>query len=151
MQKWLDRAASFPTNYPIDRMAVQISSSSNINDVLCADPMYGCVSEMLMNGGSWFEADQMYWRLRQQHVCSELKKLLENRATKSAITSAEELLQELQECSKQLLYNIAENGKLFARAEELVKSWAPEKKTVAVVVKRVSKNNFTLLDDSEEE
>ena len=122
--------------------------SIDIHQRLCADPVGGSIYKHLFNGGSWFEADQMHWRLEQELALNQLKALVEAKATKANQEKAREALTSLHECARQL---IPQNDAmaLFPRSDQIVKTWVPAPKAVAKSVKGI--NVFAALGDSEEE
>ena len=123
--------------------------SINIQDALCADPYGGDIYRHLFNGGSWFEADQMHWRLQQNYALTQLSSLVSAKPTKSNQEKANEALGELAECAKQLIPS-TEAAALFQKAEQVVKTWAPAPKPVkAKPVKGA--NVFAALDEESEE
>lgn len=120
----------------------------NIPDMLCADPLYGSVYRMLFNGGSWYEADQMYWRILQKQATLGLQEIVKTKPTANNREKAETLLGKLKETTTQL-WPQEDSMAVFQRAEQVVKLWTPAAK--ATVVKTQHKNNtFALLGDDEE-
>lgn len=124
------------------------SVSIDLQAALCADPVGGAIYRHLFNGGSWFEADQMHWRLQQTQALKLLKSIVEAKPTKPNQQKAQQALKELEECAKQLVPS-TEPTALFQRADQVVKTWAPAPK--AAVAKPKTANAFAALDDSEEE
>lgn len=125
--------------------------SINLQDVLCADPVGGCIYRYLFNGGSWFEADQMEWRLQQELTLQQLKTIVEAKPTKANQQKAHQLLGNLEECAKQLVPSDGPMA-LYQRADQVVKTWAPAAKAPEVKPKTAKGvNAFAALGDSEEE
>lgn len=121
----------------------------DIKTALCSDPVYGRVYTHLFNGGSWFEADQMDWRIKQGLALQQLKTLVEAKPTKANQEKATAMLQRLEEASQQLVppdHAIA----TFHNAEAIVKKWAPAP-TAAAKPKKGTNAFAALGDDSEEE
>jgi hypothetical protein len=125
------------------------SLSINIQEVLCADPYGGAIYRHLFNGGSWFEADQMHWRLQQKYALTQLDSLVSAKPTKANQEKANEALGELAECAKQLVPS-TEAAALFQKAEQVVKTWAPAPAPKTVKAKP-SANVFAALDEESEE
>ena len=130
-------------------MATQTMNSVNLLDIFCKDPTFGSVDRYLLNGGSWYEADQMYWSIIQQQALSGLRELTAAKATKSNQEKAQSFLGNLKETSVQLMPT-EDSLAVFQRAEAVVKTWAPPPKVAAAPAK-TKRNTFALLDDSEEE
>lgn len=128
-----------------DTMATQTVTNINIRDVLCTDPDHGSIYRMLFNGGSWFEADQMHWRIIQQQAVQGLQEIVKTKPTKGNKEKAQTLLGELKETTGQLLPQ-ADSMRVFLGAEQVVKTWAPAVKPPA----KVKTNVFALLSDDEE-
>ncbi len=124
-------------------------SSINIQEALCADPYGGAIYRHLFNGGSWFEADQMHWRLQQDVALAQLKRLLDTKPTKANQEKANELLAELAECAKQLIPS-DEASALFLKADQVVKTWAPAPKPAKTKPVKGA-NVFAALDEESEE
>jgi hypothetical protein len=123
----------------------------DLKSTLCADPVYGAVYKHLFNGGSWFEADQMEWRINQALALQELKTLVSGKPTKANQEKATVALGRLEESCKQLVppdHAMA----AFHNVEAIVKTWAPPP-AVTVVTKKPKKgtNVFAALGDSDEE
>lgn len=117
--------------------------------MLCADPNAGAIYRHLFAGGSWFEAEQMHWRLQQQHALDQLKAALEAKATKSNQDKAQTALGLLEECAKQLVPS-EDAMAVFKRADQVVKVWTPAAAKAAAKPK--NSNVFAALnEDSEEE
>ena len=120
-------------------------SSINIQKVLCADPYGGAIYRHLFNGGSWFEADQMHWRLQQDVALAQLKRLLDTKPTKANQEKACSALGSLEECVKQLVPQ-NEAKALFLKADQVVKTWAPAAKPVKTKPVKGA-NVFAALDE----
>lgn len=118
----------------------------NLNEIFCADPIHGASYRSLLNGGSWFEADQAYWKVQQQKTMSNLGQLIEAKATKTNVARAESWLLELKESAAQIV-PMDDGRTLFEQTEKIVKTWEapPNKKTVTKT------NVFALLDNDDEE
>ena len=126
------------------------SVSIDLQAALCADPVGGAIYRHLFNGGSWFEADQMHWRLQQEQALIKFKSAVGAKPTKPNQQKAQEALKELEECAKQLVPS-TEPMALFQRADQVVKTWAPKVAPKAAETKPKTANAFSALDDSEEE
>jgi hypothetical protein len=127
-------------------MATSVSSVS-LKDILCSDPVDGVVYKHLFNGGSWFEAEQMHWRIRHKHLLAEITTLTTMKPTKNHAEKAKSLLVYLKDTSTQLVPD-TEYLPIHAKAETMVSSWmAPLTKPV------VKSKGFAALaeTDSEEE
>lgn len=118
----------------------------NLKEVLCADPVHGASYRSLLNGGSWFEADQSYWKIQQERAMGNLSQLMEAKASKSNVARAESWLVELKEAAGQIV-PVENSMAFFTQTEKIVKTWeAPPSK------KMVSKTNaFAVLGDEDEE
>jgi len=123
-------------------------SSINIQEVLCADPVGGAIYKHLFNGGSWFEADQMHWRLEQQWAITQLQTVVAAKPTKANQEKACSALGSLEECVKQLVPQ-NEAKALFLKADQVVKAWAPAPKPAKDKPKTI--NVFAALDEESEE
>ena len=123
------------------------TSSVNLLDIFCQDPVFGSVDRYLINGGSWYEADQMYWRMIQRQAVDGLRKVTMAKPTKSNQEKAETYLNSLKDTSSQL-FPTEDSMAIFHQADSVVKNWVPPMKTAVA-----PKNNvFALLGaDSEEE
>lgn len=114
------------------------------------DSVFGSIDRYLLNGGSWYEADQMYWRIIQKRAVEQLGELTAAKPTKSNQEKADSYLEQLKETTTQLLpkdHSVA----VFQRAQEVVKTWAPPKVT-APKKKTTATNSFAALNqDSDEE
>jgi hypothetical protein len=119
----------------------------NLQQSLCADPINGGIYRHLFNGGSWFEADQMYWRVRQEEALASLKALVEEKASKSNKTKAAADLAVLKEAAAQLLPT-QDSLAAFQAAETIVKTWETPK-VLPKTANAKGKNAFSLLDDDE--
>jgi hypothetical protein len=124
--------------------------SINIQQQLCADPVSGGIYSYLFNGGSWFEADQMHWRLEQEWALNQLKVVVEAKATKANQEKAATALRSLEECAKQLVPP-REALALFLKADQIVKTWAPAPKAAAAKTPQTMNVFAAFSDDSEEE
>ncbi len=120
-----------------------------LKDSLCADPVYGSVYQILFQGGSWYDADQAYWRIRYESMAEELGTLLVNKPTKSTKEKAMALLGDLQAASAQLP-SYTDITTSLTQIEAVVKAWAPPPSSGPKPAKR-SKNAFDLLGEDEEE
>jgi len=120
-------------------------TNTPLTDALCADPAGGHIFKHLLNGGSWFEADQMHWRLLRDQALAELGPLLGKKPTASHVEKAKQLLALLQESAKQL---IADNNTaaVTKKAETLVTAWSKPK-----VLTRTTNAFGALVEDSDEE
>lgn len=118
----------------------------SIPTLLCADPNGGHIFKYLLNGGSWFEADQMHWRLVRDQTFAELRTVLAKKPTVSHVARAKELMATLHEVSKQLICDDAtvQNVK---KAEPLVTGWSKPKGSVSTKANVFS----ALVEDSDEE
>lgn len=117
----------------------------SLSEILCADPFGGHIFRHLLNGGSWFEADQMHWRLVRDRSLTELSTLLLKKPRGAHVERAKELLANLQEASRQLVGD-APTVAVTKKVEGLIATWSKPKASVAHT------NTFTaLLDDSDEE
>lgn len=119
-----------------------------LKDSLCADPLYGSVYQTLLQGGSWYDADQAYWRIRYESMAEELGTLLMSKPTKVTQAKALALLGDLQAASAQMP-SYQDISTSLNQIEAVVKSWLPEA-SGPKPAKR-SKNAFDLLGDDEEE
>lgn len=117
-------------------------SSGPLVTHFCKDPIYGGVYKMLFNGGSWFEGDQMFWRIDIEQITPELRSILAGKPTKSAIHRASALLEKLDVCAKQLVLPCPE----IAEMHQAVKAWTPKP-----AAPRIGSNVFAALDTSDEE
>ena len=126
-----------------DTMATQM----NLLDIFSKDPDFGSVSRYLMSGGSWFEADQMYWAIIQQQALEGLREVTAAKPTKSNQERAEELLNNLKSTTSQL-YPTKHSLSVFQQADALVKTWAPPKTASA---KKGKHNTFAVLHEVSEE
>jgi hypothetical protein len=124
------------------------TQTMNVKQILCADPMHGAVYRMLFNGGSWFEADQMHWRVIQQRAIVGLQEVVKSKPTKSNQQKAQVLLDELKDTTVQLLPQ-EDSMRVFLRADQVVKTWAPAAKQP--VKTQGPRNAFALLDTDEDE
>lgn len=133
-------------------MATQTTTSVNLLDMFCQDPVFGCVDRYLMNGGSWYEADQMYWRIIQARAVEGLRDLTAAKPSKSNQEKAAVFLADLKDTTTQLLPTDA-SALVFQRADQVVKTWAPPPKAAAAKASgKTTSNTFALLDaDSDEE
>jgi hypothetical protein len=123
--------------------------SIDLQASLCSAPVGGSIYQYLFNGGSWFEAEQMHWRLEQEHALNQLQTVVAAKPTKANQEKALSAISSLEECAKQLVPH-DEPMALFLKADQVVKTWAPAPKTAASGSKGT--NVFAALDeDSEEE
>lgn len=129
-------------------MASLTMITSPLTDVLCADPLYGNVYKTLLSGGSWYDADQQYWRIRYEGMAEELGSVLLLKPSKSAQEKAQTLLGDLRAAAASLACS-PEIDLSIAQIEQIVALWVP-KKEEKKAVKR-PRNAFDLLDSSEEE
>lgn len=129
-------------------MATTTDTFIDINTMLCADPVFGCVHSHLINGGSWYEADQMYWRILQKQALLGLEELTKTKSTKSSQEKAKTLLGHLEQTSTQLFPNDKSTA-IFKQAEAVVQVWAPPPKAAPKAAVKTS-NAFAAFDDDEE-
>ena len=122
--------------------------SIDLQASLCSAPVGGSIYQYLFNGGSWFEAEQMHWRLEQEYALNQLKVVLVSKATKGNQEKALSALSTLEECAKQLFPH-NEAMALFLDADQAVKTWAPAPKTAASGSKGI--NVFAALTEESEE
>jgi len=125
-----------------------IVQSMPLKEILCADPMYGSVYQTLFQGGSWYDADQAYWRIRYEAMAEELGALLMAKPTKVTKEKALVLLGDLQAAAAQMPSYLDITTSL-AQIEAVVKNWLPPQASGPKPVKR-SKNAFDLLGGEEE-
>lgn len=120
-------------------------TNTPLTDALCADPAGGHIFKYLLSGGSWFEADQMHWRLVRDQAFVELKTLLTKEPTASHVERSKELMANLQYASKQLVADEV-TALQVKKADILVTAWSKPK------VSTTTTNVFNaLVDDSDEE
>jgi bacterioferritin-associated ferredoxin len=125
-----------------------MATTINLREILCSDPNYGGVYRMLFNGGSWYEADQMYWRILQQRATIDLQEIIKAKPTASNCEKAQGFLTTLKGTTTQLSPQ-NDCGEVVQWAEQVVKAWAPAAKAPTVKIQH-KKNSFALLDDDEE-
>lgn len=121
---------------------------SALDTILCADPVYGDVHRYLINGGSWYEADQMHWRILQKIALKGLCDVTAGKSTKANQEKAAALLGQLKETTTQLFPN-EDSMAVFLKAESIVKAWAPPPKAAVKAAVKTG-NVFAALDDDEE-
>ena len=136
-------------------MTTQTTTSVNLLEMFAQDPVFGCVDRYLLRGGSWYEADQMYWRILQKRAVEGIQELTAAKHTKSNQEKAEAFLKHLKESSSQL-FPTQDSMAVFQRADSVVKTWAPPAKTPAAPkaagAGKSTGNSFALLGaDSEDE
>jgi hypothetical protein len=129
-------------------MATQASSSVNILDMFCQDPVFGSIDRYLMKGGSWYEADQMYWRIIQKRAVEQLGEITDSKPSNKNKEKAASLLQQLKETTVQLLPK-EDSMAVFQRADEVVKKWTPTK--AAPKAKTASTNIFAAFGEESDE
>ena len=120
-----------------------------LKESLCADPVYGSVYQTLFQGGSWYDADQVYWRIRYESMAEELGALLISKPTKATKEKAMTLLGDLQAASAQMP-SYKDIATSLAQIEQVVKAWAPPPSSGPKSTKQ-SKNAFDVLGDEQEE
>jgi hypothetical protein len=126
-------------------VSVSVSVSVSLPELLCAEPSGGHIFRHLLNGGSWFEADQMHWRVVRDQSLTEVSTLLTKKPTVANVERAKQLLSNLQEASKQLVCD-APTVAVTKKVEGLIATWSKPK------AKAKNTNAFTaLLEDSDEE
>lgn len=134
-------------------MATQTTSSVNLMEIFCQDPVFGSIDRYLLNGGSWYEADQMYWRIIQKRAVEQLGELTAAKPTKSNQEKADTYLKQLKETTTQLLPQ-EDSLAVFQRADAIVKTWSPAAAAAAAPkakAKAKTMNSFALLDEESEE
>lgn len=117
-----------------------MASSLALNQILCSDPIYGSVYSTLLSGGSWYEADQQYWRLRYDQMAEELGSLLLTKPTKAAQERALQILGDLRAAAAQLPCNPTIERSVNEIAQ-IVAQWVPK-----TPLKR-SRNLFDALEE----
>ena len=127
-------------------MATQTTSSVNLMELFCQDPVFGSIDRYLLNSGSWYEADQMYWRIIQNRAVTALGEITAAKPSKGNQEKAQAYLGQLKETTTQL-FPQQDSAAVFAEAEQAVKTWAPA--LDAAKPKRT--NMFAALDDESEE
>lgn len=125
-----------------------MATQTNLLDIFSKDPVLRSVDSYLMSGGSWFEADQMYWQIIQQEAVEGLREVTAAKPTKSNQERAERLLNDLKSTTSQL-FPTKHSLLVFQQAEALVKSWAQNAK--AASVKKGKRNAFAALHEVSEE
>jgi len=98
-----------------------MTTSAFLSELLCSDPVYGDVSRILLSGGSWYDADQLYWQIRQDLLANELVALLKGKPSKSAQAKVSDLLVKINETCRQLLETRPQVLSLIDAA----KKWTP--------------------------
>lgn len=127
------------------------TSSINLVQILCADPMGGPVYRHLFNGGSWFEADQMHWRCQWDTSLQGLEKLVSSKPTQSNQAAAQTHLSNLEYAANQLVPN---TGPLAAlqKVQDIVVKWAPPRASaVPSKTKPSVQNAFSVLVEDEDD
>jgi|688.fasta_scaffold1567062_1 hypothetical protein len=119
--------------------------SLSLKAYLCNDPVDGVVYRHLFNGGSWFEADQMHWRICHERAFAEISRLTTVKPTKNNVERAKNFLAHMKEASNQLVSG-TEYQALFTRAESMVAHWMAPLTRPAVQAK-----GFAALAESDEE
>ena len=127
-------------------MATQTTSSVNLMELFCQDPVFGSIDRYLINGGSWYEADQMYWRIIQNRAVTALGEITAAKPSKGNQEKAQTYLGQLKETTTQL-FPTEHSTKVFQQADQVVKKWSPAPKAS----KPKSTNVFAAFDESEEE
>jgi hypothetical protein len=130
-------------------MATINSSPRPLQDLLCSDPVHGAVYRMLFNGGSWFEADQLHWKIHRENALVSLGSLTAEKPTKANQEKAQIALSDLKEATVQLCPSPDPALAAFHRLESVVAKWEPKKATAAP--KNGVKNTFAALAEDDEE
>ena len=125
-----------------------MATQTNLLDIFSKDPVLRSVDSYLMSGGSWFEADQMYWQIIQQEAVEGLREVTAAKPTKSNQERAERLLNDLKSTTSQL-FPTKHSLLVFQQADALVKSWAQNAK--AASAKKGKRNAFAALHEVSEE
>jgi hypothetical protein len=125
-----------------------MATQTNLLDIFSKDPVLRSVDSYLMSGGSWFEADQMYWQIIQQDAVEGLREVTAAKPTKSNQERAEGLLNELKSTTSQL-YPTKHSLLVFQQADALVNTWAQNSK--AASAKKGKHNTFAVLHEVSEE
>ena len=119
----------------------------SLSEILSSDHENGIVYRHLFGGGSWFEAEQMHWRILLNRNVGEINTLLTKNPSPANVERAQASLGLLNECVHQL---VAEPGALVVATQcgALVKNWStPKAPTV-----NIGTNAFgAFLDDSDDE
>ncbi len=126
-------------------MSTNVSSSIDLRSIMCSDPTEGPVYQLLFNGGSWFEAEQMFWRLSHSRLREELTTLTRGKATKGNAERAKMLLASLKEATKQLVAS-REHLTAYNQAEAFVTKWSARSRPASK-----GKGFAALAEESEEE
>jgi hypothetical protein len=134
--------------HPFPQQSDTMATQMNLLDIFSKDPDFGSVDRYLTSGGSWFEADQMYWQIIQQQALKGLREVTAAKPTKSNQERAEELLNNLKSTTSQL-FPTEQSLSVFQQADALVKTWAPPPKTASA--KKGKRNTFAVLDEVSEE
>lgn len=115
-------------------------------EIFCQDPVFGSIDRYLINGGSWYEADQMYWRIIQKQAVTALGEITAAKPSKANQEKAQTYLGQLKETTTQL-FPTEHSTKVFEQAEQVVKKWSPAPKAS----KPKGTNVFAALGDESEE
>jgi hypothetical protein len=123
-----------------------MASLAPLTASLINDPMYGGVYKKMLDGGSWFDADQDFWNIRSSELYVELVAVLNHKATKASVEKANSLLAGLENCARQIVAETLTPSILLLKAR--VQAWTPPP---AAPPRAPLRNNFAALAESDEE
>lgn len=133
------------TSFLSNTMAtVTNNSSSSLIDIMCADPVEGAVYRHLFNGGSWFEAEQLHWRIVHDRTLPDLQALFTKKPTRGNIAKAQELMELLGHCAMQLVADPVATANVKT-ATALMATWSKPK------VSSTGTNAFANLADNSDD
>jgi hypothetical protein len=123
----------------------------NLIDILCSDPVGGPVYRHLFNGGSWFEADQMHWRIQWDSSLKRIESLVSAKPTQTNQQAAKSALSNLEYSANQLVPN-TDPLATFKKVQDIVVKWAPPSRPpLPPKVKSTLRNTFGVLVDDEDD
>ena len=119
---------------------------ATLTAALVNDPVYGHLYKKMLDGGSWFDADQEFWMIRYDQTVPALTALLATKATKANVEKANAYLSVLEACCQ----NVVAHGKgpAVEALKARVKVWTPAPPSGP---KAPARSTFAVLAETDDE
>ena len=117
---------------------VNMSSSLKIDLMAsaCADPIWGPLYSIFRNRdymGSWYDADQMYWRIARDNASMHISELVAGEPTADAVTEALGYADTLIRAQREYHPHQRDGDYTFLDPTSIIKTWAPHAYDAALV------------------
>jgi hypothetical protein len=95
---------------------------------VCADPTWGPLYRIFRDGdyiGSWYDADQMYWRIARDNAAKHIGELVTREPTPDAVTEALAFAETLTRAQREYHTRARDVDYAFLDPTSIIQTWAP--------------------------